>query len=392
MVGRHRLQPIAGQGLVQGRASPFVAAIALLRPVMPCLEGNRRRHRQIGRQIARALPLQPAFQHAAAGVGIKTGMATFARHIAPADHGGFDGAVPRWLHMHEGRALGGTHPFVAVAGVEIGTHFLQIKRHLAGRMGAVDQRRNAGCARPLAEFGHRQDQGRGRGDVAGKDQLRARADLGHHARSKFFGFEGQRQHHPAVMGADALAFAFPGCVASPVFMVGAEDFIARLQVQRACHDVDTGGGVGHEHQVFAAGAQVVRQCGAGLGQQQPRPASEKFHRIAFKFELPALVLLKHLAWTGPERAMVEEDQIGVEQEGVAHHATILALLVGRDRGANPQLLGLGQGGLVNLIWIISDCSPILARFALLKKSTCPAFSTPSRSATCNSPTASSWRR
>ena len=48
--------------------------------------------------------------------------------------------------MQEATALGRAHPLVAVAGVEVGADRTQVQRDLAGCVGAVDERLDAGLA------------------------------------------------------------------------------------------------------------------------------------------------------------------------------------------------------------------------------------------------------
>jgi hypothetical protein len=65
---------------------------------------------------------------------------------------------------------------------------------------------------------------------------------------------------------------------APYSVVGAQHLVARLQRQRACHDVDAGGGVGHEHQVFGlcadeAGQLASRAVRNSAAERRPRKST-----------------------------------------------------------------------------------------------------------------------
>jgi len=99
---------------------------------------------------------------------------------------------------------------------------------------------------------------------------------------------------------------------------GGQHLVAGQERQRPRHGVDAAGGVGQEDQVVGARAQVIGQHFPRQRQQRARAAAEEVHRIALELGLAALVVGKHLGRAGAEGAVVEEDEIGVEQEGVAH--------------------------------------------------------------------------
>ena len=173
-------QPGAGRHAVQQRDGHRMAAGLHGRPVVGALERDRRRHRQEGRDVARALPLQPALQHRAAQVGVEAAVSRHLLGITPARHGGVQALVVLGAHVQERGALGRAQPLVQVAGVEVGAHGVQVQRDLAGRVRAVDHRQQPARTRRGAEFGHREDQRRGGRDVADEDHPRARSGLGQH--------------------------------------------------------------------------------------------------------------------------------------------------------------------------------------------------------------------
>jgi hypothetical protein len=89
--------------------------------------------------------------------------------------------------------------------------------------------------------------------------------------TKRLALERQRDRHAPVRGAVLRAHTLPGGVAGAVFQRRAQHLVARLQHQRARHDVDAGGGVGHEHQVLGL-------CADEAGQLAPRRAQQRAER------------------------------------------------------------------------------------------------------------------
>src|SRR6478672_8888571 len=117
-------------------------------------------------------------------------------------------------------------------------------------MRAIDHRHYACSARPAANFGHREDDSCGRGDMADENQLCA---LGHTAPEMFDYLlvtgEGQRDGAVNVASASERAIETPGTVGSAVFVVSGEDFVAGLEVEGAGHDVHAVGCIGDENEV-----------------------------------------------------------------------------------------------------------------------------------------------
>ena len=299
----------------------------MARPVVAGQEVQRRRHGQVGRDVARALPLQAPLEHGVAHIGVQAGVAAGGSvgrtagqgfgDITPADHARVQFGLAFGPHVQKGRAFGCAQPLVAVAGVEVRAQGVQVQVDLPWRVRAVDERRQAAAAGGLTQRGDGKDQRRGRRDVAGEHHPCARRDGGHHAVDEGFGVEGQRDLDAPIDRAGQRAHALPGGVAGAVFVVGGQHLVAGLQAQRLRHRVDARGGVGHEDQVGRRSTQAGRQSRACLRQQRRRTPAQKGHRVAFEFELPVLVIGEHVFRAGAETAVVQEDEPGLQKKLLA---------------------------------------------------------------------------
>ena len=206
---------------------------------------------------------------------------------------------------------------MAVTRVEIRPERIEVQRNVAGRMGAVDHRPDA--ARP--RFGHsrlnRQDQGGGRGDVRQEQHAGFSCHAGQYGVGETIG-RGQRQWHRDHdnLGPGALADIGPGFLQCGIFVVGCQNLVARLQVQRLRHHVQRLGCVDLPDQIVGLAAQFCGQGGAG-GQHPTRQTAfwvHKSDRLPFKLHLPVLIGLKHRLGAGAIRPMVQKDHIRVQKE------------------------------------------------------------------------------
>ena len=57
---------------------------------------------------------------------------------------------------------------------------------------------------------------------------------------------------------------------------------------------------------------------ARVREQLRQPAGDELHRLALELALPRLVALEHRPRAGAERAMVEKDDVGIEEKELAH--------------------------------------------------------------------------
>ena len=113
-------------------------------------------------------------------------------------------------------------------------------------MGAVHDGQDAGLAGAADQLCHRQDEGRGRGDVADEQHPRA----GRHAGPDRFddllrGLDRQRERMIDISCASFRAHKAPGAIQGAVLVIGGQHFVTGLQRQRAGHDIEACGGIGH---------------------------------------------------------------------------------------------------------------------------------------------------
>ena len=236
---------------------------------------------------------------------------------AVADGQGVDEGLQIAADVQEGRAFGGHQPFVAVAGVEIGVQRGQVQRDVTGGMGAVDDgidATGAGMGHGVLDGEH---QGGGRGDVGQEQDAGAVGDavkdgLGEGG----FGRQRQGDADGGDRGTGFAADIGPGFLKRGIFVVGGQNLITRLQVQRLGDDVQAMGGVGQADQIIGIGAKFGRQRRAGCAKMGGQAAGgvEEGDGLAFKLHLPALVFGEHRARASAIRAVVEEGHLWVKQE------------------------------------------------------------------------------
>ena len=127
----------------------------------------------------------------------------------------------------------------------------------------------------------------------------------------------------------------PRPIERAVFVIGGQHFIAGTQIERSGDDVQAHGRVRHVHQIVGIRAEIAAQSRSGCQHQIVEAAAQEFHRLPFQFALPALILVEDRARTRAERAVIEKDDVGIEQKEIAHAeftaASPRANLAGRDR-------------------------------------------------------------
>ena len=163
----------------------------------------------------------------------------------------------------------------------------------------------------------RQRQRRGRRDVAHVEHARPLRDAGPDRLDDLLRrFDRQRHilHH--VVGAGALATVLPCLVARAILVVRGEHLVAGFQLERARDDVDAQRGVRDEGDIVWVGADEWAQSRAGLGEQIRQPL-EKLDGLAFELELARLVGLEYGPRARAEGAVVEKDDVRLEQEQLA---------------------------------------------------------------------------
>jgi hypothetical protein len=110
-----------------------------------------------------------------------------------------------------------------------------------------------------------------------------------------------------------------------VFVLGREDLVAGPESKGAQHRIQRSRRVRRKR-------YVVRRCPyvGGKGRAHGvelllEPPSEQGHGLALELPLPLLVEVEHRARAGAERAVVQVDDLRIEEEGVArrHAATLV---------------------------------------------------------------------
>src|SRR5512133_36125 len=121
-----------------GPPCELVAAGPHVVPAVLALPLDRRGDGQVGGRVPRALPL------------VAREEARIVTLVAPAEDERVHVTLQLPPNVEEAGALGCAHPFVAVAGVEVGIELADVQRQVPGDMRAVDDGRDASFTRPLA--------------------------------------------------------------------------------------------------------------------------------------------------------------------------------------------------------------------------------------------------
>ena len=106
----------------------------------------------------------------------------------------------------------------------------------------------------------------------------------------------------------------PGTIQRAVLVIGGQHLVAGLKGQRAGYHVEPSGGVGHVDEVVGGGVQVRTECLTSGAHQGVETAAKEFHRLALELQLPGLIGLKYRPGTGAKGAVVQEDDIGSQEE------------------------------------------------------------------------------
>ena len=113
--------------------------------------------------------------------------------------------------------------------------------------------------RPLDERLQREEQRRWRGDMAEENGARSRRYFTPDSLDEIvFIHEICRDRHGAELGAALLRDEFPCAQQGAIFLIAAQDFVAKPPIQRADDEVERAGGVGGEDEVI--GLRVDEGC------------------------------------------------------------------------------------------------------------------------------------
>ena len=115
-------------------------------------------------------------------------------------------------------------------------------------------------------------------------------------------------------------------------MVGRDDLVARLEVERLGDDVEPLGGVDEANDIVGVRAEFGRERNARHAHAIGQVAPEEGNRLALELELPVLVGLEDFARAGAERAVIEEDHVVAKQEVAREVLGHFSALSRWDRG------------------------------------------------------------
>jgi hypothetical protein len=97
-------------------------------------------------------------------------------------------------------------------------------------------------------------------------------------------------------------------------VIGGEDLVMRTQSETAGHHGDGSRRIGEIDDFVGCRSEVGCQLRTGVRHQCGGLSPEKGHRLPLQLTLPGLVGLEDRQRASTERAMVEEDDVRVEQE------------------------------------------------------------------------------
>ena len=106
----------------------------------------------------------------------------------------------------------------------------------------------------------------------------------------------------------------PKQVAGAVFEVGREHRVARVEGERAGGEIHAGRGVLDEGEVVRGAADALGEGRACTVEECGQSAVEEVDGLALQLALPGLVAVEDRPRAGTERALVEESDLGIEEE------------------------------------------------------------------------------
>jgi hypothetical protein len=243
-----------------------------------------------------------------------------ARPVGPgrvgpvADDQRADAGLPVPPDVEEAGSLRSAEPLVTVAGVVRRPERPEVDRHHARRVCSVDDHVDATGLEGGDHGLHREHHAGGTGDVVQEHEPRPRGHCAEH-RVRDVLRAAEREGHAG----DHHAGAGPArdrveCVdAGVVAMVGGEQLVARVELERAEHGVHPGGGVVHEGQVVRIGAEEGGEAGPCIVEQRLERPDQEVDGVPLHPGPELGLQREHLPRAGPERSVVEEGDLGVER-------------------------------------------------------------------------------
>ena len=189
-------------------------------------------------------------------------------------------------------------------------HGIEAQGDMAGGVGAVDDAEDAALARHADRRFDRKDQCRGRSDVAEEQHPGA---VGHAGQDGLGEGCFRHQRHGHLDGDDLRTGAAgdigPGLFEGGIFVIGGQDLVAGLQIERLGDDVESLGGIDQPDDIVGPGTEEGRERDARCPHPRREVASEEGDGLALELKLEVLVGFEHRSRAGAERAMVEKDDI-----------------------------------------------------------------------------------
>ena len=260
-----------------------------------------------------------------------------SRGVRPvADRQGTDALLAIAPHVQERGSLRRAEPLVAVAREVRGADPAQIQRHHPRRVRSVDEGVDAPFLKTPDDLldrkndpgraGHMIEQGQpgpGRDGTEHRiDDLRGPGDGPRH-----------RRHHDFRAAPFLPAQRVPAGV---VGVVGGEQLVARLELERADHGVHAAGRVRNEREIVRICPDEPRQISPGFVEQALEITCQELQRLPLHARAQLRLRLEHRLRAGSERAVVEEVDARVERPVLRERITHASARAGADRRRRPR--------------------------------------------------------
>ena len=238
----------------------------------------------------------------------------FARRIGAVTDGEWpDQCLFVRTHMEKRRAFGRAKPFVAIAGVISRAKIAQVQRYHAWGMSAINQRVHSPCLQLMYQFSYRQDNAGLARHMIHERKFRPGSHSFENRCNYFRVAKGKRDFYDNDVRAGAFGNKVQGIAGSIVFVIGYEQFIARLKYQRTQDGVNSSGRVGHKNQVITMTANESRQRFTGTVHRSFQFTHKKLQRLTFQPPAPFHLKFENGTRAGTERAMIQENHFRIQQ-------------------------------------------------------------------------------
>jgi hypothetical protein len=248
-------------------------------------EIERRRYGKPRGKVARALPVEFRLE---------------ALAIEVADHARMGRRGLIRANVQECAALRRHHPLVQIGGVELRTDGVHIERHRARGMRAIHQQRTSGRQLRSQRF-HQEACRGGAGDMIQHKQPRALVHAGKHGMQQRLCVERGQWHRHITHNRSALTRpAAHGLTNGAIHMIGAQQFVTRLEPHRTQHRIHALGCVRHESVLAGCATEAARQLHLHLTKQRLDAATDQLDGISLQAITPHILRRAHAPRHRPE--------------------------------------------------------------------------------------------